>query len=228
MNDATLVTTLGRDPHAHHGIVNPPVYHASTILFPTLDALEATRSDRGIHYGRYGMDAENFNIISPLFLGEEQLIRGYSYGSFDVSECTDNGQTSTQSCPVFERLIGSRMAVFNTELRIPLIGTSEFGLLNIPFLPVELAPFFDAGLMWTSDQQPVLRFKRASETERPASCSQRSVQYGICAERVPVFSTGLSTRINVLGYLIFEAYLAKPFQRPTKGWVWGFQLAPGW
>jgi hypothetical protein len=28
----TLLTHLGRHPEAHHGAVNPPVYHASTIL----------------------------------------------------------------------------------------------------------------------------------------------------------------------------------------------------
>jgi hypothetical protein len=188
---------------------------------------------RGIHYGRYGQDAESFQRatnqfrIPPLFLGEEQLVRGYSYGSFDPAECVASvdPQAGRQgSCPVIERLIGSRMAVLNAELRIPLIGTREFGLLNIPFLPVELSPFFDAGLMWTSDQQPTLKFKQVAEDETPASCVAQS----ICAERIPVFSTGLSARINVLGYLIFETYFARPFQRPTKGWVWGFQLAPGW
>ncbi|MEK0083770.1 cystathionine beta-lyase [Benzoatithermus flavus] len=54
MNDATLVTMAGREPERHAGVVNPPVYHASTILFPTLDALEAARPDRGVYYGRYG------------------------------------------------------------------------------------------------------------------------------------------------------------------------------
>jgi hypothetical protein len=182
---------------------------------------------RGIHYGRYGLDAENYQVISPLFLGEEQLVRGYAYGSFDVDECVVEG-TTVQACPVIERLIGSRMAVFNVELRLPLIGTREFGLLNIPFLPVELAPFFDAGLMWTSDQSPSLRFKDPNEPERAVTCSADARQFGVCAERVPVFSTGISARINVLGYLIFETYFAKPFQRPAKDWVWGFQLAPGW
>jgi hypothetical protein len=181
---------------------------------------------RGIHYGRYGQDAENWDVISPLFLGAEQLVRGYASGSFDLDECTSGG-SNTSSCPVIDRLVGSRMAIFNAELRFPLIGTSEFGLLNIPFLPVELSPFFDAGLMWTSDQEPSFRFKRET-TERPTNCSARSIEVGLCAERVPVFSAGLSARINVLGYLIFETYYAKPFQRPTKGWVWGFQLAPGW
>lgn len=54
MHDETRVTTLGREPHAQHGIVNPPVYHASTILFPTLAALEAPRTREGYYYGRYG------------------------------------------------------------------------------------------------------------------------------------------------------------------------------
>ncbi len=54
MHDETRVTSLGRDPHRHHGIVNPPVYHASTILYPTLDALEAPRTPEGYSYGRYG------------------------------------------------------------------------------------------------------------------------------------------------------------------------------
>jgi hypothetical protein len=49
-----------------------------------------------------------------------------------------------------------------------------------------------------------------------------------CTDRIPVFSAGLSARINFLGYMIFEAYLAHPFQRPGKSWVTGFQLAPGW
>jgi hypothetical protein len=32
---ATGVTTLGRDPDAQDGVVNPPVYRASTFLCPT-------------------------------------------------------------------------------------------------------------------------------------------------------------------------------------------------
>jgi cystathionine beta-lyase len=54
MEDATLVTTLGRDPERQHGIVNPPTWRASTVLFPTLAALEAARPDKGVYYGRYG------------------------------------------------------------------------------------------------------------------------------------------------------------------------------
>lgn len=54
MKDATLVTIAGRDPERQHGVVNPGVYHASTILFPTLAAMEAARPEHGNYYGRYG------------------------------------------------------------------------------------------------------------------------------------------------------------------------------
>jgi cystathionine beta-lyase len=37
---ATRIVTAGRTPFDHNGAVNPPVYHASTILHRTLDALE--------------------------------------------------------------------------------------------------------------------------------------------------------------------------------------------
>lgn len=57
MKPDTLLTVAGRDPEANFGIVNPPVYHASTVLFPTLEALDnAWRNRRPdkVYYGRYG------------------------------------------------------------------------------------------------------------------------------------------------------------------------------
>ena len=54
MDDATLVTVAGRDPEHQHGVVNPPVYHASTIIFPTVVAMESSRPHHGVTYGRYG------------------------------------------------------------------------------------------------------------------------------------------------------------------------------
>ena len=58
LKDDTLITHAGNRPADHKGIVNPPVYHASTILFPTVDALEDSvrhlNEPGRIHYGRYG------------------------------------------------------------------------------------------------------------------------------------------------------------------------------
>lgn len=49
---ATRVVTGGRDPQAFHGFVNPPVAHASTVLYPTVADYEA-RNGR-YTYGRRG------------------------------------------------------------------------------------------------------------------------------------------------------------------------------
>ncbi len=56
MKKDTRLTHAGLDPHNNHGVVNPPVYHASTILYPTVEALEqAERTPfEGTRYGRRG------------------------------------------------------------------------------------------------------------------------------------------------------------------------------
>ncbi len=53
----TLLAHLGRAPHTSFGSVNPPVYHASTILFDTLEAYETkdrTQNQGTRSYGRMG------------------------------------------------------------------------------------------------------------------------------------------------------------------------------
>ncbi|MDB4874736.1 MAG: surface antigen [Gemmatimonadetes bacterium] len=196
-----------------------------------------TLAFRGMSIGRYGKGAEDVNSSYPIYLGEESLIRGYGYGSFGSDECVSNGTTAADQsrCPAFERLFGSKVAVINTEFRIPLFGTEGFGLLNFPYLPTEVSPFFDAGVSYTNSQNPDFRLTR-SANDIPAKCAaissdpvlQQQQAYYPCADRIPVFSAGVSMRFNLMGYAILEAYAAHPFQRPKKNWVWGFQLAPGW
>jgi cystathionine beta-lyase len=48
----TKVTTGGRNPHAHHGYVNTPVYHASTMLYRTAEDYLGHKSQYA--YGRRG------------------------------------------------------------------------------------------------------------------------------------------------------------------------------
>src|SRR5215211_9490364 len=48
----TQVTVGGRNPHAHHGYVNTPVYHASTLLYRTAEDYLARRGQYS--YGRRG------------------------------------------------------------------------------------------------------------------------------------------------------------------------------
>jgi cystathionine beta-lyase len=56
LKESTVLAHAGRDPRANHGIVNPPVYHASTVLFPSVKAMEESSKDpySGVRYGRYG------------------------------------------------------------------------------------------------------------------------------------------------------------------------------
>jgi len=158
---------------------------------------------RGVHYGRYGTDAESPRI-SPLYLGQSTLVRGYEIDSIGTNECG----TLANRCPVFERLVGSKIAVANAEVRVPLFGTKEFGLLS-GFVPTELVGFVDAGAAWTANESAKIRFQTNSN------------------ERVPVVSAGIATRI-LLSYIPIELYYAHPFQRPGRNWVFGFNIIPGW
>ena len=51
LNPATLLTTVGRE-YVEHGMVNPPVYHASTVTFPTLASYKS--GAQKYVYGRRG------------------------------------------------------------------------------------------------------------------------------------------------------------------------------
>jgi cystathionine beta-lyase len=53
MKDDSLVTHVGNYPFENHGIINPPVYHASTVLSPTLEAYRNIKLAT-VRYGRRG------------------------------------------------------------------------------------------------------------------------------------------------------------------------------
>ena len=170
----------------------------------------ATLAFRGLHFGRYG-DIQKLEEkqLSPYFLGYETLIRGYAFDSFDRNQdCTVSRAGST--CPELDRLFGQRLGVVNLELRLPLTGIEEFGMINFPYVPIELTAFTDVGYAWDSERPGELRWSRNS------------------AERIPLASSGFSARFNVLGFVILEGYYVYPWQRPEKGWHWGFHIAPGW
>ncbi len=48
----TSLVTAGRNPRSYHGFVNPPVYHASTVLYPSAEDYVAHRAR--YQYGRRG------------------------------------------------------------------------------------------------------------------------------------------------------------------------------
>ncbi|HEX6982580.1 MAG TPA: hypothetical protein VF181_07450 [Balneolaceae bacterium] len=162
---------------------------------------------RALHTGRYFGDAED-QRLTPNYLGYESLVRGYNINSFSSEECTI---TADGRCAEFSRLVGSKIAVANAEIRLPILGLEQLALFSTRIIPTTFVAFFDAGVAWTSDELPELRWATSSTTER-----------------VPVFSTGLSLRVNVLGFLVAEVYYAIPFQRPGTDGVFGFHISPGW
>ena len=168
---------------------------------------------RGLHLGRYGdIQGLEEQQLGTYFLGFETFIRGYAWNSFDANECNESTTITLtgSTCPEIDRLYGHRVGVLNAELRLPFTGIEEFGLINFPYIPVEFTAFTDVGLAW--------------DESRPATLTWATHT----AARVPVVSSGFSARANLLGFLILETYFAYPWQRPLKGWHWGFNLAPGW
>ncbi|RKX78321.1 MAG: peptidase S9 [Spirochaetes bacterium] len=167
----------------------------------------ASLAFRFLHSGRYLGDSEN-SLLAPYNIGAETYVRGYSLYSFEPSECRlIDGKLI---CPEFKRLLGTKIGVFNAELRIPILGNDQLGLLDFPYLPLTLVGFFDGGIAWSRDDPPLLEIATRSN------------------ERIPVFSAGGAVRINILGMLILQIYYAYPFQRPDKGGHWSFLFSAGW
>ena len=170
-----------------------------------------TLAGRIMHFGRYGAGGEDPRI-QPLFLGYQQILRGYQPGSFNtLIECADPvGDQSfigTASCPVYDQLFGSRLLVANFELRTPI--PQGFGLPAFPGLPpITLAAFFDVGTAWWS-------WTRASKIGGNVNLGNLVSSYGVAA------------RINLFGAALIEIDFVHPNNRPRKGWFWQFGFSPG-
>ena len=103
---ATRVVTGGRDPASHHGFVNPPVYHASTVLYrsaadyvahrsryqygrrgtPTTEALELALQElegaqcAGVALLPSGLAAISAALLSVVHAGDHVLVTDSAYG----------------------------------------------------------------------------------------------------------------------------------------------------
>ncbi len=159
-----------------------------------------TLAGRFLHYGRYGSGADDARM-NELFIGYPSLVRGYGPGSFAIVDC---GTLLAGSCPDLENLFGSRLAVANVEVRIPVFGPLGMAR-NTGLPPVDAACFFDAGIAWTGAEKPA----------------------GFGGSRHGISSHGVSFRFNFLGILIGQISLVHPNDRPQKGWHWEFGFTPG-
>ena len=158
---------------------------------------------RGMHYGRYGRDSEHDQLLD-LYLGHPEFVHGYGLGSFAPIECLRQNTPAGRECDLFDNLIGSRMLVGNIEVRAPLPGLWR-GEIEYGRVPVDLVAFADAGVSWTSRDQPWF-------TGGP---------------RQLVRSVGGAVRVNVFGLLAVEVAASRPLDRVDPGLQWQIGVRQG-
>jgi len=175
---------------------------------------------QGLHVGNYGAEFGEGLGIGNEYIGfpyGQGFIRGYNVQ--DIAEGireTQSGCTPVEGTPVrsqcaeIDRLFGTRSLVGRAELRVPLLGPESVSLIPFRYLPTTLGIFTDAGMTWTGDEGPDFSF----ETDSGSTT-------------IPVVSSGVTARFNVLGRLLLETYLARPFQRGDTTWSWGIRISPG-
>jgi len=177
-----------------------------------------TLAFRGMHIGRYGDDADDFRQ-SDFFLGSPGIVRGYDFGFGDLDQCSSTA-SGLFDCQDFDLLTGSRIAVFNAEARLPLLG--GIGLIpaaNVP--PIDLFTFFDAGTAWNGDL-----------TGEPTGPFESEQDPDVDAFDEVFKSAGVGSRVNVFGLAVFEISYARAFDRINDQgeegeWVWQFNIVPG-
>jgi hypothetical protein len=211
-------------------------YNFGTYRFfaPTIDLRKYVRAEpvtfaaRLYGYGRLG---DNATGLYPLYVGYPFYIRGYEGQTF-----YNNGKTPSNGFTI-DQLSGSRIAVFNFEVRLPFTGPEKLAVIKSKFLFTDLNLFFDAGLAWNAGEHiyfqknpPVIGQENVFNPDGTPQLDDNGQpvtqpKYG----RVPALSAGVSLRINVFGAFVLEPYLAIPFNRTdiTKP-VFGLGFTPGW
>ena len=159
------------------------------------------------NYGMYGRNSED-GVIPPLYIGYSWLLRGYENTSTDLNTLEGN------SFNVY-RLTGSRVMIANAEIRLPVTGPERLALIKSKWFLTDLNLFFDSGLAWNHDSR--IKFDPES-----VSGDDNNVRY-------PLFSTGVSLRVNLLGYLVIEPFYAFPLQNGGfRNGQFGLNFTPGW
>lgn len=153
---------------------------------------------RFYHYGRYGGNSDD---LYPLYVGSPWFVRGYN--------SNDAIDLFIQNDKYFDQLIGSKLLISNFEIRIPFTGPERLSLIKSKVFLTDLNFFVDGGVTWYDYEQ----FSNSNKSG--------------FLDAAPVFSTGVSLRINLFGALILEPYYAYPILKESKG-SFGFNLIPGW
>ena len=167
----TRLVTGGRDPFSHHGFVNPPVYHGSTVLYPNAADMIAHRA-RYV-YGRRGTPTSEAleqalqSLEGPQCAGVSLLPSGLAavttallavVEAGDHLLITDNVYRPTR---VFADKILSRLGV-ETTYYDPLIGD---GIAKL-FRPNTRAVFTEAPGSQTFEMQDIPAISAVAHDKR--------------------------------------------------------------
>jgi cystathionine beta-lyase len=158
---ATSLVTAGRDPESYYGFVNPPVYHASTVLYPsaedflahraryqygrrgtpTTEALEQAVQElegpqcAGVALLSSGLAAISAAILSVVRAGEHVLVTDSAYGptrAFCDQILTRLGVTTTYYDPLIGGGIGQLMRPNTRVVFTESPGSLSFEMQDIP------------------------------------------------------------------------------------------------
>jgi outer membrane protein assembly factor BamA len=162
---------------------------------------------RLMYYGQHGRDETRFRFYG----GSPELIRGYTSGSFGRNECLQatSGSPFT-GCAEADQLVGTRIAVFNAELRFPLLY-GGMGFLPQGFPAFEGALWWDTGMVWEGGLDLTL---------------SRNPGQDPSLVRSPLRSYGVGVRANLLNLLILRLDYARPIDRSGLDHLWTLSLGP--
>jgi cysteine-S-conjugate beta-lyase len=157
----TRVVTGGRDPASYHGFVNPPVYHASTVLYPSAEDFVAHRAR--YQYGRRGtpttealelavqelegpqcagvallpsgLAAISAALLSIMHAGDHLLVTDSAYGptrNYCDQILTRLGVTTTYYDPLVGGAIGELIQANTRAVFVESPGSLSFEMQDVP------------------------------------------------------------------------------------------------
>ncbi|SOE23980.1 WD40-like Beta Propeller Repeat [Spirosomataceae bacterium TFI 002] len=133
-------------------------------------------------------------LLNPLSLAFPWYMHGLNGGGFRIQQGFNS--------PGAARFSGEQMALANFELRYPFTGPDQLALIKFNYVPSDINFFVDGGMVWS----------KQSTSGNP----DRPLDFVNTVLKDPVISTGMSLRVNVLGYVILEPYFAIPFYDGKK------------
>ena len=152
---------------------------------------------------RKGADESAF----PMYIGRPWSVRGYDRENAFSTGCLPELGGLASACSA-SKLIGSRTAILNLELRFPILRRADLGLLPISLPPVDGQFFFDAGLAWNPGQ----------------TIGWSTPAVDVDRVRAPQASYGFGIRMNFFNIAPLRWDYAIPLADPQRRGYWVFSL----